>query len=104
MRLLRSVLIPCILLAAVINRMKSVAPGDMLEAIAGVEQLEGGDGVIDDSSGSRIPRKSVSIFACERGKRRLVRQLVPSRTPAPGSALAFTSVERAADDQLDRDR
>jgi branched-chain amino acid transport system substrate-binding protein len=71
------------LLAAAIARAKSAEPAAVLEALAGIERFEGVTGVIGYASGSRIPRKSVSILRVERGQLSLARQMMPAKVPPP---------------------
>jgi branched-chain amino acid transport system substrate-binding protein len=71
------------LLAAAIARAKSAEPATVLKALAGIERFEGVTGVIGYASGSRIPRKSVSILRVERGRVSLALHMVPDRVPPP---------------------
>lgn len=71
------------LLAAAITRAKSADPASVLKAMAGIDRFEGVTGVIGYASGSRIPRKSVSILRVERGQLSLARQMMPAVVPPP---------------------
>lgn len=71
------------LLAAAIARANSAEPAAVLRALAGIERFAGVTGVIDYASGSRIPRKSVSILRVERGRLSLARQMLPAKVPPP---------------------
>lgn len=71
------------LLAAAITRAKSADPASVLKAMAGIDRFEGVTGVIGYASGSRIPRKSVSILRVEWGQLSLARQMMPVKVPPP---------------------
>lgn len=71
------------LIMAAIAKAGDSDPGKVLQALAAMQRFEGVTGTVSYPAGSRIPTKTVSILGYQGGKRRLVRQLVPERVPAP---------------------
>lgn len=71
------------LLLAAIAQAETPDPEDVRKALAGIRRFKGITGTIGYSAGSRIPSKSVTILQVERGRLKLVRQLLPARVPPP---------------------
>ena len=71
------------LLLAAIGQAETPDPEDVRKALAGIRRFKGITGTIGYSAGSRIPSKSVTILQVERGRLKLVRQLLPARVPPP---------------------
>ncbi|MDA2919666.1 ABC transporter substrate-binding protein [Desulfobacterota bacterium AH_259_B03_O07] len=71
------------LLMAAISTAEGPGPGNVLKALARIREFEGVTGTMSYPPGSRIPTKSVTILEIERGKRKLVRELLPARVPPP---------------------
>jgi branched-chain amino acid transport system substrate-binding protein len=68
---------------AAIARAGNADPREVLRALGEIQGFEGVTGTIGYPAGSRIPLKTVTVLAIEAGKRRLVRQLLPSHVPPP---------------------
>lgn len=71
------------LILAAIAKAGDTDPAKVLQALSDTRHFEGVTGALSYDSGSRIPKKAVSILGYEGGKRVLVRQLTPERVPAP---------------------
>jgi len=71
------------LLLAAIAQAETPDPEDVRKALAGIRRFKGITGTIGYSAGTRIPSKSVTILQVERGRLKLVRQLLPARVPPP---------------------
>jgi len=69
------------LLAAAVVRAGSSDPAAVRGALADIRQFDGVTGSMGYREGERIPTKSVAILEIDRGRRRLVRQLLPERVP-----------------------
>ena len=71
------------LIAAAIEEARSDEPEAVLRAFANLRTFKGVTGDFSYADGSRIPRKSVSIIEVAKGKRRLVKEIVPAEVPQP---------------------
>lgn len=71
------------LLAEAIRRAGSTDPGEVEKALSGIRDFKGVTGKIGYPDGSRIPLKSVSIVAINRGLLSLADQFIPASVPPP---------------------
>jgi branched-chain amino acid transport system substrate-binding protein len=71
------------LIMAAVAEAGSSDPDDVRRALSGIRRFRGITGSISYPAGSRIPSKSVTILRIERGRRRLVTQVLPAGVPSP---------------------
>jgi len=71
------------LIMAAVAEAGSSDPDDVRRALSGIREFQGVTGTISYPAGSRIPSKSVTILQIERGQRRMVSKLLPTRVPSP---------------------
>jgi len=71
------------LLAGAIRRARSTDPGEVEKGLSGTLDFKGVTGEIGYPGGSRIPLKSVSIVAINRGLLSLADQFIPASVPVP---------------------
>ena len=71
------------LIIAAIEKARSSAPSAVLAAFSTIRDFKGVTGTISYADGSPIPKKSVSILKIEKGRRSLVREVLPAEIPAP---------------------
>ncbi len=71
------------LLIRAIEKAQSIEPDKVRQALAEIRHFQGVTGTMSYPPGSRIPVKSVTILEIDHGKRKLVRQLLPTEVPPP---------------------
>ncbi|GMU54314.1 MAG: branched-chain amino acid ABC transporter substrate-binding protein [Candidatus Xenobia bacterium] len=71
------------LLASAMVRAGSFEPERIRKAMADTREFSGLTGRLAYDEGQRIPRKSVFLVEISGGKRKLVREVVPQKVPAP---------------------
>jgi len=71
------------LLMAAIERAGNTNPRDVRKALAAIKRFKGLTGTISYRTDERIPTKSVSVLRIENGRRKFVREVLPTSVPSP---------------------